>query len=151
MNVRAMGWIAIALAVSWGVAWATKGGDSPEQACTLVFSNGYRIASVPVVTTKKQQAKGLSGREAPGSGMLFDFGKPAPLAFWMKDTHFPLSIGFFDGQGRLIRSEDMEAESEHYHLSLAPARFALELPEGSFDVHQVIPGTGMEVEGCKKL
>lgn len=148
MSGRAMCWIAIALAVSWGVAWAMKAGSSPEKVCSLAFSNGYRLEGVPVATTKAQQAHGLSGRTSPGKGMLFDFGQPERLAFWMKDTHFPLSIGFFDGQGRLIRSEDMEAESEHYHLSLDPARFALELPKGSFQAHQVKPGIVMTVESC---
>lgn len=152
MSGRVLGWIAVALALSWGVAWATKGGDEPRKACSLVFSTGYRVDGVPVVVTKAQQAKGLSDRASPGVGMLFDFGTPAPLAFWMKDTRFPLSIGFFDGMGRLIRdSEHMKAESIDYHLSLDPARYALELPAGEFAAHHIKQGTQMQVENCRKL
>lgn len=147
-----MAWMALALALSWGVAWAMKGGDEPRKACSLVFSTGYRIAGVPVAENKAQQAKGLSNRASPGPGMLFDFGTPAPLAFWMKDTRFPLSIGFFDGQGRLIRDgEQMVAESIDYHLSLDPARYALELPAGAFKAHHITKGTRMQVESCRNL
>lgn len=151
MTGRAIGWIAVALVFGWGVAWAMKGPSAPEKACTLTFSNGYQIGAVPVAVSKSQQAKGLSNREEVGPGMLFDFGEPARLAFWMKDTRFPLSIGFFDGQGKLLRSEEMAAESQTYHLSMDLARYALELPKGAYGSAGLEPGVVLTVGNCRQL
>ncbi len=151
MNGRAMGWIAVALVFGWGVAWAMKGSAAPDTACTLSFSNGYQIENVPVAVSKAQQANGLSNRDAVGPGMLFDFGRPERLAFWMKDTRFPLSIGFFDGRGRLIRSEEMIAESQNYHLSMDLARYALELPKGAYGAAGLEPGVVLTVGNCHRL
>lgn len=90
--------------------------------------------------TPVQQEKGLMGRPSlpQGSGMLFVFPKDQILSFWMKDTLIPLDITFFDGNGRFVSGltmplcgaeENRESRCPRY-LSAAPARYALEVPEG---------------------
>jgi uncharacterized membrane protein (UPF0127 family) len=61
------------------------------------------------------RVRGLSHRSdplAPDEAMLFGFDKPQRVAFWMKDTHIPLEIAFFDDKGRLTQVEEMPVEKD---------------------------------------
>ena len=51
-----------------------------------------------------QQQKGLMYRESLDNdhGMLFLFDRPDKRGFWMKNTHIPLDIGYFDSNGQLL-------------------------------------------------
>lgn len=52
--------------------------------------------SLEVARTPQEQAMGLMYRTslAPDRGMLFSFGWPQPVSFWMKDTKIPLDMVF---------------------------------------------------------
>lgn len=65
---------------------------------------------VEVAATPEQQMRGLMYRTelAPDHGMLFLFPQATDVGFWMKDTKIPLSIAFFDKQGRIVRILDMD-------------------------------------------
>ncbi len=102
------------------------------QRCTLSFDSGVEIKGVLWAQTPQQQAKGLSGRKSPKNGMLFSFKGNEPVYFWMRNTHFPLSIGFFDQNGQLFKVADMQADTDDVHSSDLPAKYALELPLGQF-------------------
>ncbi len=51
-----------------------------------------------------EQQKGLMYRDSldDNHGMLFLFDRPDKRGFWMKNTHIPLDIGFFDSNGQLL-------------------------------------------------
>ena len=51
-----------------------------------------------------EQQKGLMYRESldDDHGMLFLFDHPDKRGFWMKNTHIPLDIGYFDSSGQLL-------------------------------------------------
>ena len=100
--------------------------------CDLTFDHKTTIKQVPLAQTPADRAKGLSGIKDVGVGMLFYFQKPDKLAFWMHNTHVPLSIGFIDAKGVLFQIEDMQPDTDVTHFSTQDAKYALELPKGDF-------------------
>lgn len=107
---------------------------------------GNQILTVEIADTLENQAKGLMGRKSlpENQGMLFVNKKPAILSFWMKNTWIPLSIGFFDADQKLINTANMDPPVSSDFLptykSLAPAVYALEVPQGWFLKNQIEPG-----------
>lgn len=71
---------------------------------------GDATLSVEIAETDEQRRRGLMGREelAEDSGMVFLFDAPRKGGFWMKDTLIPLSIAFWDPEGRVLAVLDME-------------------------------------------
>lgn len=138
-----------------GVFFALAAGRQQAQAadvaeaCDLSFTGNVQLRGVPVVRTKEQQAKGLSNRDDAGPGMLFAFDPPGKLAFWMRDTRIPLSIAFVSEDGTLFIIEDMKPNSDEYHLSMKPAKYALELEQGQFERKGLVVGSRLLKEECR--
>jgi hypothetical protein len=138
-----------------GVFLALAAGRQQVQAadvaevCDLSFTGNVQLRGVPVVRTKEQQAKGLSNRDDAGPGMLFAFDPPGKLAFWMRDTRIPLSIAFVSEDGTLFIIEDMKPNSDEYHLSMKPAKYALELAQGQFEREGLAVGSRLLKEECR--
>ncbi len=65
---------------------------------------------VEVAETPEQQLRGLMYRTelAENRGMVFLFPRATDAGFWMKNTKIPLSIAFFDQNGRIVRILDMD-------------------------------------------
>ena len=61
--------------------------------------------SVEVADEPEEWQTGLMHRRslARNAGMIFVFPQPIRGGFWMKNTLIPLSIAFFDRQGRILR------------------------------------------------
>ncbi|MDR1695889.1 MAG: DUF192 domain-containing protein [Endomicrobium sp.] len=58
--------------------------------------------NLAAAATAHAKAKGLSGRDKmPSDGMIFLFGEPQPLSFWMKDMRFPIDIIWING-GKIV-------------------------------------------------
>jgi uncharacterized membrane protein (UPF0127 family) len=68
-------------------------------------AGGVAKVRVEIAETQAQQERGLMYRRhlAPRSGMVFVFASDTRGAFWMKNTLIPLSIAFYDGDGRILR------------------------------------------------
>jgi len=111
--------------------------------------NGTSSLDVAVADTAETRARGLAGRGhlAPDAGMLFEFDTASTAPFWMKDTTIPLSIAFYDGDGRIIDIQDMDpcttAPCPLYH-SPHPYGGAIEANQGYFDRHGIRPGDRVE-------
>ncbi|MBS0626058.1 MAG: DUF192 domain-containing protein [Verrucomicrobia bacterium] len=121
--------------------WATGAFALPVDKIYL----GGETLVVEVALTEKDTAKGLMGRKElkEGNGMLFVYAKPDILTFWMKNTYIPLSVAFFDEKKTLINFCDMypsEDDSPPLYKSSAPAVYALEVPQGWFEKHKIVPG-----------
>lgn len=116
--------------------------------CDLQFSNKITLRQVPVANNEVLRTRGLSGITNAGNGMLFVWPSLGHRAFWMRDTHMPLIIGFFDKKNKLFLLERMMPNTDISHHSLKPVRYALELPSGQFQRHHLALGTRLEKITC---
>lgn len=78
---------------------------------TLRSAEGDVALSVPVYDAYEPPARrrGLMYRRhlPPGTGMVFRFPKPRRGGFYMKNTRIPLSIAYYDQDGRVLSVLDM--------------------------------------------
>ncbi len=120
------------------LALPASAADLPRTSLTL----GKHKVTAEVASTPDQRAQGLMNRFSlqPDHGMLFVFERAEPLAFWMKNTHIPLSIAFIAADGKIINIEDMQPRTEDSHWSKGPALYALEMKKGWFAERGIGPG-----------
>jgi len=103
-----------------------------------IVVDGQRL-DVSLAETSTQRNQGLRGvKELPKEidGMLFSWRDATPTTFGMRDTIIPLDIWWFDDEGRLLGSTDMDPCLEEPCLSYAspgPVLWALETPLDAFD------------------
>jgi uncharacterized membrane protein (UPF0127 family) len=112
----------------------------------LAFPHGTAVIRTPAKTvtvrveiarTEAQLERGLMGRTAlaRNRGMAFLFGAPTRARFWMKDTLIPLSIAFWNKQGRIVRILDMapcRADPCRLYDPRVAVSGALEVNRGAF-------------------
>ena len=81
--------------------------------------------------TPAARSKGLMNRiPAPKDGMLFVFPRPTSGGFWMKNTHVPLTIIFFDAAGKhplRMSMKPCRVDPCEIYDPGRPYRFALEM------------------------
>ena len=92
---------------------------------------------VEIANTDAQRERGLMFRDElpPGRGMLFVHERQGPQAYWMKNTHIPLDILYFDDARKLVSQQrDVPpcslGDACPPYPSAAPARYVLELNAG---------------------
>lgn len=112
---------------------------------------GKHAVRAELAKTEDQRTKGLMFRKRmdKNSGMLFDFGAPAKVCMWMKNTYIPLSVAFIDQDGVIVNIEDMEPLTTTSHCSSGWVSYALEMNQGWFAVRKI--GPGGKIEGILKL
>lgn len=96
--------------------------------------NGHRLL-VEVANTPATRQVGLMNRKsmAENRGMLFVFPQPGQRTFWMKNTHIPLSIGFFTKGKMLVTLHDMKPDqTTELYPSKVDILYALEVNQGWF-------------------
>ncbi len=92
---------------------------------------------VAIAASDEERAQGLRGVDTLPDGvdgMLFVFGEERPASFGMEDTIIPLDIWWFDGDGVLLGSTDLEpcpGPPCPVYASPGGVAWALETPAGS--------------------
>jgi uncharacterized membrane protein (UPF0127 family) len=85
-------------------------------------------------------------------GMVFAFDRPIASSFYMRNTPLPLSIAFFDDEGALVSTADMEPCEDREGCPLygadGPYVHALEVVQGDLPSLGVEPGSRLEVGGA---
>ena len=125
----------VAAALAW-IAVAILGGAGRAEAfenLTIVTATGEHAFSVEIAATPETRERGLMYRRfmPMDRGMLFEFDRDGPVAFWMKNTLIPLDIVFIARDGRVTRIADRaEPLSETPIPSGRPCAAALELNGG---------------------
>jgi uncharacterized protein len=135
------------------LALAACGGGGADEGARVVIatSEGDVVVHVEVADTEAERSHGLMGRRtlAPDAGMAFVFPEPDRGAFWMKDTLIPLSIAFYDEDGRILRILDMEPCQRDPCRLYDPGvayRGALEVSRGAFRRWGVAEGDRLRLE-----
>jgi hypothetical protein len=111
----------------------------PQGSHTKAISVDDADLTVWVADSAEVRSRGLMGVERlPNDvdGMLFVFESASPRSFHMLDTRLALDIWWFDADGHLIGSDEMEPCSEEpcpSHSSPDEVAWALETPLGDFD------------------
>ncbi|HEX2062946.1 MAG TPA: DUF192 domain-containing protein, partial [Acidimicrobiales bacterium] len=103
--------------------------------------------------SREQLARGLMGRRdlAGYDGMVFRFAGEHEGAFYMRNVPIPLSIAWFDAEGRFVSAADMapceDREGCPRYFAAAPYRYAIEVPAGGLDRLGIGPGSVLELGG----
>jgi uncharacterized protein len=148
---------AIALVLALIALLPACGGQDPEapakpEAVLEIRSGGDTVeVNVEVADTALERSRGLMGREelADDAGMVFLVPEPTESFFWMKDTLIPLSVAFWDREGRIFRILDMEpcrADPCIQYPPGAPWTGAVEVNQGFFEDHGVEVGDVVRLE-----
>lgn len=109
----------VAIVVLGGCADGSTDAGGPAPSPTPTFRKGTAIietddgavmVEIEVADSPALHIQGLMHRDSldDDAGMLFLFFEERTGAFHMKNTLIPLSIGFFDRDGQILRILDME-------------------------------------------
>ena len=111
---------------------------------------GAVMVNIEVADSTELQNLGLMHREslADDAGMLFLFFQDTNAGFWMKDTLIPLSIAFFDRDGKILKILDMDPCDADPCSTYNPDvmyRGALEVTQGAYEEWGVEVGDTIRV------
>ena len=115
-------------------AWiAPARADSALETLEIDTASGAHVFQVEIAKDEASREHGLMNRRfmPRDRGMLFEFDKPGPVAFWMKDTYIPLDMIFIGANGVVTRiAAKAEPLSEAIIPSGPPCAAVLELNGG---------------------
>ena len=138
MNARAIGcgllWRAlVASAALAGIACERGRQVAPEQYGIVHMDIGSQPFTLELAATEKTRQHGLMHRQSmpQDHGMLFVFADEQPLSFWMKNTLIPLDIVYLDRGGKVVSISQMKPLDETGIPSQFPAKYAIELNQGT--------------------
>jgi uncharacterized protein len=133
-----MGWrgiiVGFVLAVRVMAASAMAEGPASIEQISIVTEQTASFVTAEIADTEILRNRGLMFRHKlpDGHGMLFDFGKPRPVAMWMKNTYMSLDMLFVRADGTVAAiAENTEPLSEQTISVQEPVRGVLELPAGT--------------------
>jgi len=109
----------------------------------VVTATGAHRFRVEVADTEATREQGLMFRDSlpADRGMLFDFHKAGPVAFWMKNTLIPLDMIFIAPDGRIVSiAHNAVPHDETPIPSGAPVLAVLEVRGGRADQIGARPG-----------
>jgi hypothetical protein len=137
-----------------GEAERTPLGDFTEGALAVTTPGGETTGwCVLLALTLAQRQQGLMEVTDLGGydGMVFAFPEDSETGFWMMNTVMPLSIAWFEADGDLVSTADMEPCTSQTDCPTYPPtgsyRFALEVPQGGLDRLGVEEGSTISLGG----
>jgi uncharacterized protein len=153
---RALSVVVAMLAVASCAKASPSEGEARVTSVVLHGDQGPVPVQVEEAASPAEREEGLMGRTSlgPDRGMIFLFSDvsdgPVTSAFWMKDTLIPLSVAFWDANGRIVGIRNMDpctTDPCPTYGSPEPYVGALEVNEGFFDQHGVRTGDSIELVG----
>jgi hypothetical protein len=102
-----MRFFALGLGLLLVAACAGESVALPAETIVIDTHRGPAKFRVEVANDVESQERGLMYRRemAPNAGMLFDFGRPRFVTFWMKNTYIPLDMLFVRVNGTISSVE----------------------------------------------
>jgi uncharacterized membrane protein (UPF0127 family) len=132
-----------ALGILLLAACAETSAALPVESIVIDTHKGAAKFKVEIAADVESQERGLMFRRemAPDSGMLFDFGRPRFVSFWMKNTYITLDMLFVRADGT-ISSIDADAPplSLNSIRSAEPVVAVIELNGGRAHDLDIEPG-----------
>jgi uncharacterized protein len=101
---------------------------------TVAGANSATMFTAEVADTETLRERGLMFRHIlpPDNAMLFDFGKPRPVAMWMKNTNISLDMLFIRADGTIAAiAENTVPQSLDIVSVQEPVRGVLEVAAGT--------------------
>jgi uncharacterized membrane protein (UPF0127 family) len=148
---RALVVVSAVLSITSCTSDTPPSGGVPITSVVLHGDQGPVRIHVEEADSPTERERGLMDRTSLGAdeGMIFVWTDgPITSEFWMKDTLIPLSIAFWDEDGRIVGIHDMEPCTEDpcpMYGSPEPYVGALEVNIGFFAEHGVTTGDRIEV------
>jgi uncharacterized membrane protein (UPF0127 family) len=122
---------------------AREGAAVETEQLTIETANGPVQFTVEIADDFWEQSRGLMFREslADDHGMLFDFPRPEPVEFWMRNTLISLDIIFIGEDGRILNiAERTTPQSDAPVPSAGSTRGVLEIRGGRAEELGIRPG-----------
>jgi uncharacterized protein len=132
IGVRLTAAFALVLVLA-ALAGVTAQGAEPDS-LEIVTSTGRHAFQIEIANNDATRERGLMDRRymAADHGMLFEFDREAPVAFWMKNTYIPLDMIFIAPSGAVTHIvANAEPLSERVIPSGGPCVAVLELNGGA--------------------
>ena len=126
-------WRAFALVLLTLCFAPSSSADGPAR-LQIVTAGGTREFQVEIAADDASRERGLMNRRymAANHGMLFEFDRDAPVAFWMRNTYIPLDMIFISRAGVVTNVvANAEPLSERVIPSGPPCAAVLELNGGT--------------------
>lgn len=84
---------------------------------------------------------------AENEGMIFVYGSPRRVGFWMKNCPRPLSAAYIDPQGVILEIRDLEPNNTNSVISVSEnVQYVLETSRDWFQRKKIAPGTLVRTE-----
>ncbi|MDO8539917.1 MAG: DUF192 domain-containing protein [Opitutaceae bacterium] len=108
---------------------------------------GGKVVRLQLAIRQAEMQRGLMERRDLGrdDGMLFLYGKPQQMQFWMRNTPTALDIGFFNPEGVLEEIYPLHPFDEKTMSSRSDRlQYALEMNQGWYRENGVKPGAQLD-------
>jgi uncharacterized membrane protein (UPF0127 family) len=132
IEVRRWAGLVFVLFLAASAGLPARGGDLDS--LTIVTSTGSHAFQLEIAASDATRERGLMDRRymAANHGMLFEFDRDEPVAFWMKNTYIPLDMIFISPSGVVTHiAANAEPLSERVIPSGGPCIAVLELNGGT--------------------
>jgi uncharacterized protein len=110
---------------------------------------GRQEIMAEIAATQRELATGMMHRKEIGEneGMLFILPVPQRAAFYMRNTHVPLSVAYIDTEGTILEIHDLQPLNEEPVPSKSERiHFVLEVKQGWFERNQISIGSVIRSE-----
>jgi uncharacterized membrane protein (UPF0127 family) len=127
-------WAALTFVVFLGASGGLPAQGGELDSLEIVTATGRHAFQVEIADNDATREHGLMDRRymAPDHGMLFEFERDEPVAFWMKNTYIPLDMIFIAPSGVVTHiAANAEPLSERVIPSGGPSIAVLELDGGT--------------------
>ena len=119
----------------------------PQSLPTIELQLGNRSFTLEIADNDKTREVGLMNRDSMPAdhGMIFIFPDERPLAFWMRNTRIPLDLAYLDRNGKIVSIHTMQPYDLTSTESARPAKYAIELNQGSAVAAGLRPGDTIQI------
>lgn len=112
-----------------------------------------KLIRLQLAVEAEELRRGLMYRKnmSENEGMIFLYTKPQRMSFWMRNTSFPLDVGFISSDGVLQEFYPLYPYDETTVVSRSDElQYALELNQGWFQKNNISRGAKLDLEMFKK-